>query len=132
MLVILIFQIMFSQSDVNHVFLYNNRTMNEFKVKLLRRLFYLIPSFTVSICFGSVANIAATHLDPSAVSWTPGVKYKWSDFFTDDTGVIIGGIFWTVPSPFELVMIMFYDAMLFLFLTWYFDHVVAHNRGVAE
>ena len=131
-LVILIFQIMFSSSDVNHVFLYNNRTMNEFNVKLLRRIFYLIPSFTVSICYGSVANIAATHLDPSAVSWTQGVKYKWSDFFTEDTGVIIGGIYWTVPSPFELVSILFYDALIFMLFTWYFDHIVAHNRGVAE
>lgn len=123
---------MFSQADVNHVFLYNNRTSNDFNVKLIRRIFYMIPSFTVSICFGTVGRIAATHLDPSAVSWTKGVPYKWSDFFTEDTGNFIGGIYWTVPSPFELVLIMLYDSLIFLLFTWYFDHIIAHNRGVAE
>lgn len=93
-LVTIIFQIMFSQQNVNHVFLYNDATRDTFSVKLMRTLFYLFPSFTVSVSYGEVAMIASTHMDPATVTWIKGLKYSWSDFFTPDSGWVVGGIHW--------------------------------------
>jgi hypothetical protein len=123
---------MFSQQNVNHVFLYNDATKDSFSVKLMRTIFYLFPTFTVSVCFGEVALLAATHMDPAIVSWVKGLVYHWSDFFTRDSGWVVGGIHWETPSPFEFLLILLYDSLFFLALAWYFDHTVSHNRGVAE
>jgi hypothetical protein len=131
-LVTIIFQIMFSQQNVNHVFLFNDASKDNFTVTFMRTMFYLFPSFTVSVCFGAVALVASTHMDPASVTWVKGLKYSWADFFKPDDGWIVGGIHWTAPSGFEFMMILVYDALFFLLLTWYFDHVVSHNRGVAE
>jgi hypothetical protein len=114
------------------VFLYNDATKDTFSVKLMRTLFYLFPSFTVSVSFGAVAIIASTHIDPASVSWVKGLKYSWSDFFIPDSGWVVGGIHWETPSAFELMLILLWDSLFFLALAWYFDHTISHNRGVAE
>ena len=98
----------------------------------MRTIFYLFPSFTVSVSFGAVAVVAATHMDPASVSWVKGLKYSWSDFLTPESGNVVGGIHWETPSAFELMLILLWDSLFFLALTWYFDHTISHNRGVAE
>lgn len=93
-LVTIIFQIMFSQQNVNHVFLFNDATRDTFTVGLMRMIFYLFPTFTVSVTFGEISMVASTHMDPAIVSWVKGLKYTWMDFFTPDEGSVVGGIHW--------------------------------------
>jgi len=51
---------------------------------------------------------------------------------TRETGSIVLDAKFTMPSSFEMMMTLFGDAVLYLTLAWYFDHIVSHNRGVAE
>lgn len=53
------------------------------------------------------------------------------EFFEPEVGHITSGTF-IAPSPASQVLCMIGISSLYFFLTWYCDHVIAHNRGVAE
>lgn len=77
---IIIFQMVFSQQDVNNMFLYNNMTSHTFIIKISRIFFQAVPSFTFSVCFGALVKIAATHLDANLLQWVKGRQFGWDDF----------------------------------------------------
>jgi len=131
-LLTIIFQIVFSQQDINNLFLYNDSTRNTPFVYLFRSFFNLVPSFTFSVCFGAIVKVASTHFDAHLIIWIPGKRYTFSDFITRETGSIIKGIGYTMPSALESFGVLVADVVLYTVLTWYFDHVLSHNRGVAD
>lgn len=61
-----------------------------------------------------------------------GRKFGWDDFITHEKGSIIIGVDYTMPSAGEMVGVLIGDVILYMVLAWYFDHVISHNRGVAE
>ena len=122
----------FSQQDVNNMFLYNDETSSKFSIRLVRFLFQMVPSFTFSNVFGVIEKTASTHLDPQSIIWVDGRKYGWDDFMAHEKGTILIGVSFTMPSAFEMYLTLIGDVFLYLALAWYFDHVVSHNRGVAE
>jgi hypothetical protein len=72
-------------------------------------------------------------MDQQAFAWIPGKDdYTWEDFGTDLTGKLADGVTYTMPSPLKSVEAMIKDMCIYLVLTWYFDHIVAANRGVAD
>ncbi len=71
-------------------------------------------------------------MDPQLIIWVKGRRYSWDDFLTRETGSIVLDATFTMPSGFETLLVLVGDMTLYLMLTWYFDHVIAHNRGVAE
>lgn len=94
----IIFQIVFSQQDVNNMFLYNDETRNNFGIRVARFFFQCVPSFTYSVCFGSIVKVASTHLDPQLVIWVHGRTFTWADFLVEETGSIVLGVTYTMPS----------------------------------
>jgi ABC-type multidrug transport system ATPase subunit len=131
-LMTIIFQIVFSQQDINNLFLYNDKTSNTPFVRIFRGFFNLVPSFTFSVCFGAIVKVAATHFDPHLIIWVPGKRYTWTDFTTRETGSVVMGVGYTMPSAFESLLVMMGDVLLYAALAWYFDHILSHNRGVAD
>lgn len=54
-------------------------------------------------------------------------------FTTDEVGKLpIGGAGYTRYSDLISMLVLFADALFFIALTWYFDHVVESNRGKGE
>jgi ABC-type multidrug transport system fused ATPase/permease subunit len=92
----------------------------------------MVPSFTYSVCFGAIVKIASTHLDPALVIWVKGRKFLWEDFTARETGSIVLSMNFTMPSAMESMMVMVGDIVIYMTLAWYFDHIVSHNRGVAD
>lgn len=62
-LVTIIFQIVFSQQDINNMFLYNDNTSGSWHIRLFSFIFHLIPSFTFANVFGAIIKVGSTHLD---------------------------------------------------------------------
>lgn len=56
----------------------------------------------------------------------------WADFTNIKHGRMIDGLVYTVPSPLNSLGAIVRDGVIFIVLTWYFDHILSHNRGVAE
>lgn len=99
----------------------------------LKFIFYLFPSFPLSLCYGALIKVAARHMDQQVFAWIPGKDhYTWEDFGSDIHGKLADGVTYTMPSPLKSVEAMIKDMLIFLVLTWYLDHIVSANRGVAD
>ena len=125
-------EIVFSYQDLNNVFFFNDSTSDLILIKFVKALFYCIPTFPLSVIYGAMTKIAATHLEPEYLVWKTGRKYTWDDFTSEEKGLFGVGLHYTMPSPFSVFILLFGDIILFFCLTWYFDHTVSSNRGVAE
>jgi ABC-type multidrug transport system fused ATPase/permease subunit len=78
-------------------------------------------------------KVAARHLDQQVFAWIPGKShYTWEDFGQDLRGKLADGTEYTMPSPLKSVEMMLRDMLIFLVLTWYFDHIISANRGVGD
>lgn len=131
-LVIIVFELVFSQPDFNSRFFFANSMENNFMISNIKRIFYMFPSFSLSICYGALVKMAARHLDQAIFAWIPGEKYTWSDFGKNLEGKLVDGVEYTMPSPLHSVEMMIRSMLIYLALTWYFDHVISANRGVAD
>jgi hypothetical protein len=112
--------------------LYNDKTKDTFTVSTARAFFSAIPSFTFSVCFGAITKIASTHLDPHLIIWVHGRRFTWRDFFEREHGQLVGSVTFTMPSAGEAMGMLVFDMLMYLVLAWYFDHILSHNRGVAD
>jgi hypothetical protein len=131
-LVTIIFELVFSQPDFNNRFFFNDADVDNFTINFTKAIFNLFPSFPISVCFGCLVKKAATHVDKQAFAWVEGEKYTWFDFGQEYHGKLMDGVTYSTPSPLESMRIIFIDMCIFLVLTWYFDHILSHNRGVAD
>ena len=71
-------------------------------------------------------------MDSDNFGWVKGRNYYWEDFFTPLTGKFMGGDAFHAPSPAYTYFFNVVSVGLFLILAWYFDHVIATNRGVGQ
>ena len=131
-LITIIFEFMFSEPDVNNRFFFNDGMQGNLFITTVRNFFYLFPSFPLSLCFGSILKQGAQHMDQAIFAWVEGQEVTWEDFSADKHGRMIDGLVYTMPSPLKSLGVMVQDIILFLLLTWYFDHIISHNRGVSE
>lgn len=128
----IIFELVFSQPDMNNRFFFADDKQDNLMITIVRTIFFCMPSFTLSICYGTLIKIAAYHMDQAVFAWLPGRVYSWADFTEPIKGKLADGTMFTTPSPAKAVTILALDIVLFAVLTWYFDHIVSNNRGVSE
>jgi hypothetical protein len=100
--------------------------------KVVRGIMYIFPPFTYSVLFSQIASIGATHFESKFQTFVPGRKLVWADLVTHDRGSLVSGIKYSVPPIINIFGILILDIFIFLFLTWYFDHVIQSNRGANE
>jgi hypothetical protein len=132
-LVTIIFELVFSQPDYNNRFFFNDNKKDDLVLNTLKFIFYLFPSFPLSLCYGALVKVAARHMDQQVFAWIPGKDdYSWEDFSSNIHGKLVDGLTYTMPSPLRSVEAMIKEMVLFMVLTWYFDHTVSANRGVAD
>jgi hypothetical protein len=123
---------MFSSPDVNNRFFFSDTGRTDMGIRTATAIFNLFPTFPVSICFGALIKKGSTHMDKETFQWVQGQKVTWSDFNQDIRGRLADGVRYVMPSPWTSMKIMIKDIVIFLVLTWYFDHIISHNRGVSE
>ena len=97
-------------------------------VPVVRFLLTFYPPFGFTKIFNDIAWRAGSMPNMHDRKWQLGPGYEWSDFFVARKGHI-SGLNYEIPSSFESMMDLLRNFAVFLVLTWYFDHVVAGNRG---
>ena len=106
-LVTIIFELVFSQPDVNNRFFFSDAAKRDSTIGIIRQIFNLFPSFPISICFGALLKRASTHLDQQVFAWVEGDKFSWADFNRDIQGKLADGVIYTMPSPMKSMGILF-------------------------
>ena len=97
----------------------------------LRYCFELLPCFHFTKLYGDVARITSNHMLPEHLLWVPGREFQTEDWFT-----VVHGVFFTkdrfvVPSMMNTLQRIMVLNFIYLTFAWYFDNVIASNRGHA-
>ena len=128
----MVLELIFAQTDLSALLFFADMNQNSLIMRLIKLILWLIPVFPYSICFGAIQKVACTHLDGALLANLPGRKYTWTDFGLKYRGTFGSGDTYTISSPLRSLLILTFDMLLICILTWYFDHTIASNRGVAE
>lgn len=122
----------FSVNEIVFTVFFNDRTYNDFATVLIRNTFYFIPTFSFSILFGGLSRMCGGHLSFSDFTWLPGKECTWEDFFATLSYKEITDDIYVIPSNAHMTLLIFLIGSFYYVLAWYFDHIVASNRGVSS
>lgn len=101
-------------------------------VTLLKVILILYPPFSYTKIFTNVSQYSGYHFDIGTRKWEHGIKDYDLDVFASEAKGSLAPIStdtYTRYSDLISMVILLCDALLFIILTWYFDHVVESNRG---
>jgi len=133
LLVSLLVEFLFSQSEMMFFIFFNEETQHTFQVIMSRGAFMLNPSFLIAILFSMVMKISSVHFNIEAFAWDESRQYTWDDFLhRASEGAFVTGELYYVPPAFKFFCLQILFTVIYLILTWYFDHIIASNRGVAD
>lgn len=108
--------------------LYNDQ--NAEWVVWFRRFLTLYPPFNFSKAFGDISQKSGYHFDFLQNRWVRGPGFEWGDMLDPIQGEMsFEGTHYTAPRTLDSFIYILMDAVFFAILSWYFDHVVSHNRG---
>lgn len=99
--------------------------------KYLRYCFELLPSFHFVKLYADIARITSSHLHPEYLLWVPGREFKFEDMSTNPSGTFFTKDRYLVPSMIQTLYRVFNLCIIYLVCAWYFDNVIASNRGHA-
>lgn len=71
-MITIIFEFMFSEPDVNNRFFFSDSMKDNLFINTVTAVFYLFPTFPLSLCFGSILKQGAQHMDQAIFTWVPG------------------------------------------------------------
>jgi hypothetical protein len=131
-MVIIIIQLVFANSDLVAKLFYNDRIQTFAYERITIAFFEFIPTYAFSMAFGQIAERASKRFSVNSANWIPGkpftdeLYYKTEIYEVKATNDII-----RVPSTHYLMMHILYSMYLAMFLCWYCDHIFASNRGKA-
>ena len=105
----------------------------EWTVQLFKIFLYLFCPYSFSKAFFEIATISSTKLNPTSFMNVVGREYKYSDLFTVKEGdmLVIKGHY-IIPPTYQCFIYLFVDCILYLILIFYFDNIIASNRGKAK
>lgn len=113
--------------------LFYSEKMREFILPIIISFFCeFIPTFSFSMAFGLIANIASRDWDDDTASWIQGVPYTWDMYYKKlDVEIKLTGEKLHAESPSYFVNKMFQSMIIAAVLFWYLDHVISSNRGIS-
>lgn len=76
-----------------------------------------------------ITKFSGYHFDIVTNKWELGPGYSWEEFMKSQKGKTITKGDYEEYSAFGSVGILALDIVVFIILTWYFDHVLEKNRG---
>lgn len=98
-------------------------------VKYPRALFYLMPTFHFVKMYGDLTRITCMHFKLDTPTWVPGREWVPEDLYTGISGHFATKDRYDVPSIFHSMKVQFAITTVYFILAWYFDNVLASNRG---
>lgn len=129
-LVLMMVDSIFSNSDFCLKLFYNSKSMSNAAVMFWVRTMEYMPSFTFSMAFGTVATRASPRFSFQTMSYTKGEKFGKDKYYygktykIDTTGDMI-----TQPSTAYMVNHFYTQLWVLVIIWWYFDHILSSNRG---
>lgn len=128
MLISIFYQIFFS----NGMFLELIYTEDKpWGIVVLFCFMYINPSFHFANVIVNIIFKAGNHFRTQTMMWEKGETYYWSDFTAKQKGSLFGRAY-DKPSPFESISAIGYCTAGFLVMVWFFDNMVASNRGFSR
>ena len=114
------------------IFLFANESSN--LILFLKAFLTLYPPFSYTKIFTNITEYSGYHFNMDTRKWEPGPeKYSLKIFGKTTKGDLpFGGGGYTRYSDAVSMGILFGDALFFIILAWYFDHVIESNRGRGE
>ena len=103
-------------------------------ITFLQIILTLYPPFSYTKMFTNITNYSGYHFDLESRKWEPSkIPYTMKIFSNGYKGDLpFGGGTYTRYSDAASMGVLFGDALFFIILTWYFDHVMDSNRGRGE
>jgi hypothetical protein len=101
-------------------------------LKIVIKLLEFYPGFEFSKMWTDISSVAADHYDVVAGKYFEGATLNWSKLSERSHLVSQMGMVYDVPSFLTSALQMWKTSLIFLVLTWYFDHVGENNRGAAK
>ena len=98
----------------------------------LKTILLFYPPFSYTKIFTNISQFSGYHFSLETRKWEPGKEHYSLDVFareiTGSLKPISDGTF-TRYSDLVSMVLLFVNAIFWIVLTWYFDHVVESNRG---
>ena len=129
-LLAVLLEIILSNITLVYFLFFNKRS--SLWISFIKVLFYLYPPFAYSILYGVISRVASTHYDDESLRWVPAREYYWSDLTKSAAGEFSNGDMFNAPTPLHCFGMLLLDMLIYVVATWYFDHVIASNRGHSE
>jgi hypothetical protein len=128
-----IINMLFDNAQFDGVILFNLQTRNTTSKVVLRSLLYLVPSVPFNLLYLSIQKLAGKHMNNTDYMWVEGTEFTWNDFFSPSTiDKSLDLTYYQFPPPYEFFLVLLQDCAFYMVLLWYFDHIIAHNRGAAD
>lgn len=108
----------YSQSTLN--FIIFNRTT----------LYLLYPPFTYAMLFMQIMRISTTHFNSNYQAFIEGRYFTWPDLLYEEHDFNVVMVEYHVSSALSSFGYLLFNLVFYMILTWYFDHVIAVNRGI--
>ena len=105
----------------------------DFGVKLFKAFLYIFCPYSFAKAYIEIATISSTKLNEVSFMNIEGRKYKYSDLFhVNENDMILFNTHYKIPATYECFVTLFLDGILYLIFIFYFDNVIAANRGKAK
>lgn len=128
MLISIFYQIFFS----NGLFLELIYTEDKpWGINLLFYFMWVNPSFHFANVIVNIIYLAGNHFNNQTMMWEKGSEYEWADFSRGKQGTLFGRNY-NKPSPLNSVYAILITTAGYLVLLWFFDNIVASNRGFSS
>lgn len=128
MLISIFYQIFFS----NGMFLELIYTEDKpWGIVVLYYFMYINPSFHFANIIVNIIFKAGNHFNSQTMMWEKGESYDWRHFSTGKDGSMFGRAYHK-PSPLNSIYAIGYNTAGFFILVWFFDNMVASNRGFSR
>ena len=113
--------------------LFYSETMMQFGwIKIVKWILECWPTYDFSLAWGLLAIRAGTKIDYNTLNWVNGDPFRDSDWYAEET--------WEIKTTHDIIHSTSINHLykniahityFLMLLTWYFDHVLSSNRGVA-
>lgn len=100
-------------------------------IELLFYFMWINPSFHFANIIVNIIYLAGNHFNNQTMMWEKGADYSWSDFTRAKNGSLFGRTYHK-PSALSSIYAILMTTGGYLILLWFFDNLVASNRGFSN
>jgi len=128
----LIVEFIFSDVDLTYKLFYSKQTMAMGYVQAVRTVFEYLPTFSFSYMFGVISHRGSYYFNFNSFNWQEPRGFDWSLWDYEEWYQVKSINDWVYIRSVSYMMHKLQTSFwVIVILFWYFDHVLASNRGAA-